>query len=164
MGIALFRVDERLIHGQVTLGWGALLHPNRYVVVDPELAGSEWEQELYRLGAPPGTEVLFLSTREAALRLPQWDESPEVTVLLARHLPTMSELANQAGLRGREINLGGIHPAEGRESLLPYLALGPPEREAIRALLASGIRVMARDLPASVGLEGEALLRASSGR
>ena len=49
MAIVLYRVDERLIHGQVVLGWGRELRPGRYVVVDDALAESEWEQELYRL-------------------------------------------------------------------------------------------------------------------
>ena len=44
--IVLFRVDERLIHGQVVIGWGHELRPERYVVVDDDLAESPWEQEL----------------------------------------------------------------------------------------------------------------------
>jgi PTS system mannose-specific IIB component/fructoselysine and glucoselysine-specific PTS system IIB component len=44
MSIVLFRVDERLIHGQVVVGWGAELHPDRIIVVDDEIAHSQWEQ------------------------------------------------------------------------------------------------------------------------
>jgi mannose/fructose/N-acetylgalactosamine-specific phosphotransferase system component IIB len=53
MPIVLFRVDERLIHGQVVVGWGGPLHADRIVVVDDAIAGSPWEQELYCLGVPP---------------------------------------------------------------------------------------------------------------
>ena len=31
--LVLLRVDERLIHGQVVLGWGSALRPDRYIVV-----------------------------------------------------------------------------------------------------------------------------------
>ena len=48
MPIVLFRVDERLIHGQVVVGWGSKLRPDRFLVVDAALATSEWEQELYK--------------------------------------------------------------------------------------------------------------------
>ena len=34
MPIVLFRVDERLIHGQVVVGWGGQIRPDRYLVVD----------------------------------------------------------------------------------------------------------------------------------
>jgi mannose/fructose/N-acetylgalactosamine-specific phosphotransferase system component IIB len=67
-------------------------------------------------------------------------------------------MALTSGLRGREVNLGGIHAAEGRLPVLPYLALGTPEREAIASLLEAGVQVMARDLPASRGVEGTELL------
>ena len=34
MSIVLIRVDERLIHGQVIVGWGERLHVKRIIVVD----------------------------------------------------------------------------------------------------------------------------------
>ena len=52
MTVVLYRIDERLIHGQVVIGWGTQLHPDSYLVVDDALAASDWEQELYVLGLP----------------------------------------------------------------------------------------------------------------
>jgi PTS system mannose-specific IIB component/fructoselysine and glucoselysine-specific PTS system IIB component len=53
MPIVLLRVDERLIHGQVVVGWGEHIHMDRIAVVDDEISASPWEQELYCLGVPP---------------------------------------------------------------------------------------------------------------
>jgi mannose/fructose/N-acetylgalactosamine-specific phosphotransferase system component IIB len=150
MPISLLRVDERLIHGQVTLGWGTQLRPARYLVVDDALAGSAWEQDLHRLGSPPGVEVLFLCVGEALARLAALLEADEVTVLLTRDLPTMARLGEGGALAGREVNLGGIHEAPGRERVLPYLALGDPELAAIEQLQSDGARVIARDLPGAI--------------
>ena len=47
------------------------------------------------------------------------------------------------------INLGGIHHAEGRAQVLPYLHLRPDERSALREIASTGATVSARDLPAS---------------
>jgi mannose/fructose/N-acetylgalactosamine-specific phosphotransferase system component IIB len=153
--IALFRVDERLIHGQVTVGWGIRLDPVRYVVVDDLLAESDWEQELYRLGTPSGVEVCFLGVADATAELTRFDNLEGVTILLTRTLPTMARLAEGGGMEGREVNLGGIHHAPGRESVLPYLSLGDVERDSIRVLLDAGVEVIARDLPGSAGVGGE---------
>ena len=68
MPIVLFRVDERLIHGQVVVGWGQPLDIDYIVLVDDEVAASEWEQELYRMGVPPEMDVHFLSVEEAGRR------------------------------------------------------------------------------------------------
>ncbi|CAN5702723.1 PTS sugar transporter subunit IIB [soil metagenome] len=155
MPIALFRVDERLIHGQVTVGWGIRLDPVRYVVVDDLLAESEWEQELYRLGTPSGVEVCFLAVADASAELTHFDNMAGVTVLLTRTLPSMARRAEGGGMEGREVNLGGIHHAPGRDPVLPYLSLGDAERDSIRALLDAGVEVVARDLPGSAGVDAD---------
>ncbi len=149
MPIVLFRVDERLIHGQVVVGWGGPLHVDRIVVVDDEIAESPWEQELYCLGVPPEIDASFLSVADARRLLPMWRDEPRRVVVLVRDVGTTSRLAEGGLLREEEVNLGGIHHAAGRDRVLPYLFLSPAEREELRALAADGVNLSARDLPGS---------------
>ena len=160
MTVVLFRVDERLIHGQVVIGWGHELRPDRYAVVDDALAESDWEQELYRLGAG-GVEVVF-STAEQALRdLPGYTDDGSRTVVLTRDVRTMRQLAEGGGLVGRTVNVGGIHPGPGRTEVLTYVNLDAAEVEEIRRILDAGAKVQARDLPDAprVDLAAELSLR-----
>ena len=69
MAIELFRIDDRLIHGQVVVGWGQPLDLAFIVLVDDEVASSEWEQELYRMGVPPEMDVHFDTVEGAAEKL-----------------------------------------------------------------------------------------------
>lgn len=158
MPILLFRVDERLIHGQVVVGWGNHLDPDRYVVVDDALAVSEWEQELYGLGVPEDAEAAFVSVEEARSALAGWKASPRRTVVLTRDLETMLELARGGRLEGERVNVGGIHHAAGREKVLDYVYLSDDDRGRLRALEAEGVRVSARDLPGSSRVELSRLL------
>lgn len=158
MPIVLYRVDERLIHGQVTLGWGSVLRPTRYAVVDDELAGSEWEAELYRLGVPDDARAEFLTVAEARDRLEEMRGAAEDTVLLTRCLQAMALLAEGGGLSGLEVNVGGLHSEPGRTRVLSYVHLGAPERSAIRVLLDAGAEVTARDLPGSARVTAHELL------
>jgi mannose/fructose/N-acetylgalactosamine-specific phosphotransferase system component IIB len=155
MSILLYRVDERLIHGQVVVGWGAKLRPDRFVVVDENLPGSDWEQELYLLGVPEGAEALFLTPQEAAKHLPEWEGSPLSFILLTRDVANMLALAQEGEMSGKAVNLGGIHFQAGRDEVLPYIFLDDGDRTKIQALVDEGVRVAARDLPGSheVGLE-----------
>ena len=59
MTLELFRIDDRLIHGQVVVGWGQPLDLKFIVLVDDAVATSDWEQELYRMGVPPEMDVYF---------------------------------------------------------------------------------------------------------
>jgi mannose/fructose/N-acetylgalactosamine-specific phosphotransferase system component IIB len=149
MSVVLFRIDERLIHGQVVVGWGGQLHPERIVVVDDAIAGSGWEQELYCLGLPPEMTAEFVTVTEARARLPAWRGAGERIVVLARDATTMLELGRGGMLRGAEVNVGGIHHAPGRREVLPYVFLSDEEAAALRALATEGAEVNARDLPSA---------------
>lgn len=158
MAILLYRVDERLIHGQVVVGWGNELHPDRIIVVDDELAASSWEQELYALGLPPEIEAIFETVAGARERLDDWERDEGRILLLTRDLRSMAGLAVGGLLRGREINLGGLHYSPGRNAILPYVYLSQDERSALGALVAEGAVVSARDLPGARRVPADKLL------
>lgn len=159
MPILLFRVDERLIHGQVLIGWGSQLRPDRYLVVDDDLAESEWEQELYRLGLPEGTEALFSSVKRAREELARWKEEDLRSVLLTRDVPTMRRLGRDGRLRGERVNLGGLHHGPGRVEVLSYLHLSPEDRRELIELRDAGAEVSARDVPSASRIELDTLLK-----
>jgi PTS system mannose-specific IIB component/fructoselysine and glucoselysine-specific PTS system IIB component len=158
MAILLYRVDERLIHGQVTLGWGGQLHFAHYVVVDDSLAESEWERELFRLGVPQDSTAEFRTVQEARERITGWRASPEKMVLLTRDLDHVERLARDGILAGESINLGGIHYVAGRRERLPYVYLNTEDEGRIRALLAEGVGVYAQDLTTSTKTSAGQLL------
>jgi len=147
MPVALLRVDERLIHGQVVVGWGGHLHPDRIVVVDDALAGSPWEQELYVLGLPPGLEAEFLSVEDARAQLDSWRQDKRRYIVLLRDVGTLRKLAEFGTLRGTEVNLGGVHHAAGRRHVLPYVFLSEGEWKELKEVADSGADVSARDVP-----------------
>lgn len=159
MSVVLFRVDERLIHGQVVVGWGARLHPDRIVVVDDDLADSGWEQELYTMGVPPGVDAGFVNVADAVDQLPGWQAGPGRVVLLTRDIATMTRLAASGLLRGEEVNIGGIHKAPGRDRVLRYVFLDDEERESLLELSGRGAEVTARDVPGARPVTLEELVR-----
>lgn len=158
MSIRLFRVDERLIHGQVVIGWGRHLHPGRFVVVDDALADSAWEQELYRLAVDDEAEVRFLDVDSARGALPELLDDDLSTILLTRDIETMRRLAEGRVMEGRVVNVGGLHPAPGRRSVRGWLNLGPEDEVHLRALDESGVTVEGRDLPDAPRVALDAML------
>lgn len=151
MSVLAFRVDERLIHGQVVVGWGRALGLRRIVVVDDELAAEPLEQEIYRTGLPEEIRADFWDVETAVERLPALLESDERTLVLAEGLRTMWRLAVE-GIPIGEVNVGGVHAAPGRRRILPYVCLDPEDEARVRDLEAAGVVVVARDVPAAPGV------------
>jgi mannose/fructose/N-acetylgalactosamine-specific phosphotransferase system component IIB len=148
VGIELFRVDDRLIHGQVVVGWGQPMNLGFIALVDDEVAASDWEQELYRMGVPPEMDVYFASVQQAASRLEAWRRDQRPGILLTGDIDTMRRLVELSnGIRA--INLGGIHHRAGRLERLRYIYLTPEEEQTLRSLEVRGIAVSAQDVPSA---------------
>ena len=146
MPIVLLRIDERLIHGQVVIGWGNHLRPHRYVVVDDELASSAWEQDLYRLGAGDA-EVVFVTVAHAREALTEWRVAPARSIVVTRDVATMRRLSEGGLLEGESVNIGGVHHRADRDELLTYVHMTEAEQRDLEAIAATGAEVAARDLP-----------------
>ncbi len=148
MAIELYRIDDRLIHGQVVVGWGQPMSIGFIALVDDEVAASEWEQELYRMGVPPDMEVFFASVEEAVQHLDAWRRDRRPGILLTGDIETMRRLVERSD-QIRAVNLGGIHHRKGRTERLRYIYLSPEEERELRELEARGIEVTAQDVPSA---------------
>jgi mannose/fructose/N-acetylgalactosamine-specific phosphotransferase system component IIB len=159
--LVLNRIDDRLIHGQVVVGWGQPLDVRFIVLVDDVVAASEWEQELYRMGVPPEMDVRFHSTADAPNHLDAYREEPRAGILLTGDIETMRRLVVEAGVR--DVNVGGIHHRAGRTQHLRYVFLTPAEQEALRSIANEGAVITAQDVPAARAVPLEELLASREG-
>jgi len=155
--VELYRIDDRLIHGQVVVGWGQPLELRFIVLVDDEVAASDWEQELYRMGVPPEMDVFFESVESAVRRHAQFAADTRPGLLLTGDIETMRRLVQGVGSI-RQVNIGGIHHRAGRVQRLRYVFLAPEEERALRALSESGVSVSAQDVPAARAVPLDELL------
>ena len=146
--VELYRIDDRLIHGQVVVGWGQPLGLRFIVLVDDEVASSDWEQELYRMGVPPEMDVFFESVESAVQRHARFVADPRPGLLLTGDIETMRRFVRGVGAIPH-VNLGGIHHRAGRVQRLRYVFLGPDEERALRSLSEDGVNVTAQDVPAA---------------
>ena len=158
MSVELFRIDDRLIHGQVVVGWGQPLGVAFIVLVDDEVRASEWEQELYRMGVPPNVQVVFAGVDEAAAQLAAWQREGRKGIVLSGDIATMAALNAASNGAIREVNVGGIHYRDGRKERLRYVYLTEDEAAALRALAGAGVRVSAQDVPTGRKVPLEELL------
>ena len=147
MSWSLHRVDDRLIHGQVVVAWGARLNPARIWVVDDAVAASDWERELLESSAP-GIDVKVCGIAEAAAGWEAERDAPGGAFLLVRDLPTALRLA-EAGAAFDRLNLGGLHYAPGKKKVNEYIYLDAADRAAARALSVRGIVLEVQDVPAA---------------
>lgn len=148
MAVQLYRIDDRLIHGQVVVGWGQPLNIQLIVLVDDEVACCDWEQDLYRMGIPPEMEIRFADVATAVRDHASYIGDPRPSIVLTGDVATMHALLNGVGTI-RDVNIGGLHHRSGRAQKLRYVYLSPEEEGELRQMIAQGARVTAQDVPAA---------------
>jgi len=145
--IALARIDERLVHGQVLVGWVPQLGARRVVVADDEAARSQLARAAMTLALPPGVQAAV----EPAGAV-DWDAlaSSADPVIVVMRAASEAERAFAAGMtpaRVPVLNVGNVHYSQGRRQITPSVFLSGPEVDALRRLAAAGFRVEARAVP-----------------
>ncbi len=148
MGINLYRIDDRLIHGQVVVGWGQPHNIRFLVLVDDLVASSDWEKELYRMAVPPEMEIYFADVSSAIRDHARYASDPRPGILITGDIASMLRLVKGVKAIG-SVNLGGIHHRAGRAEKVRYVFLTTDEEDQLRALEASGVEVTAQDVPSA---------------
>ncbi len=146
MPVVLARIDDRLIHGQVTVGWSEQLHPDRILLANNAIAADPWQKKVYASTVPPGIQVSILPVAKAAACLVDPENSEERILLLTGTPEEMAELV-RIGIPVNEVNVGGLHFSAGKREMLPFVYVDRQDLKAFARLLEMGTNLSAQQVP-----------------
>ncbi len=147
MPLILIRVDDRLVHGQVVVGWGLSLKPDRIILCNDTIASSSWEKELY-MGAEataPYPIKISVSTQDETLEILH-QKADDKTILLVESPQHIVELVEK-GLEIDVVNIGGMHFKQGKRRLTSYIFIDDDDLESMKKLIDLNIQLEGRDVP-----------------
>ena len=94
MSIVLIRVDDRLIHGQVVVGWTRTVEGTYILVADDEVANNTMQKKLLKFATPTGVQSDILTVEESVKNLKEGDI---VSVKVKNTNKTISEMLRKPG-------------------------------------------------------------------
>jgi PTS system mannose-specific IIB component len=150
--IALVRVDNRLLHGQILEAWLPRLGAHRVVIADDQAAASPLACQAMALCLPPD-----LPADISRLDAVDWEDLAarrERVLVLVRDVAGLVR-ATRTGLTpklSRAVNVGNVHWAEGRSAVTPSVFLSAEEVDALAALATQGFEVELRAIPSDAAL------------
>lgn len=163
MNVTNFRIDDRLIHGQIVTQWIADSAAKRIVVADDRAAADPTQQMLLKLTVPGGISLDILTIADAAELLAR-DESEQNVLLIVRNPKAAYELV-EAGFSPKSVNVGNISNSRsevGRRRLLAFIYVEPDDVAYLRKLMERGIELEIRAVPADRPIDVDELLRKNS--
>ncbi|WP_294538708.1 PTS sugar transporter subunit IIB [uncultured Gemmiger sp.] len=129
--IVAFRIDERLIHGQGQV-WIKALGVNTVIVANDAASADPIQQQLMKAVVPRTIAMRFFSVQKTCELINK--ASPKQTIFIVCKSPADALRLVAGGVPVKEINVGNIHHAPGKEEVSKFIALGPEDKAALREL------------------------------
>ena len=143
--IALARVDDRLMHGQVAVGWVPHLHATVVVVANDRVAADPLLAGIIQT-CSSGFRVEVVPVAEAARRGAGADWDNDTVIVLFENLQD-ARRAMDAGLVVSRLNLGGLRHDAGRVCLCDGVTLDHEDCAILRDFVRRGVTVDVRLMP-----------------
>ena len=115
--IKLFRVDDRLIHGQVQTKWISTVGAEKIIVVDTKTSQDPIALQILKIAVPNNIELLVYNETDAVEILIKEGISKSKSMVLFKSITTIERLVNQ-GVDIREVNVGPVSSKPGTRKIV----------------------------------------------
>ncbi len=146
----IFRIDDRLIHGQVIVGWVNQLNLKEIIVANNELVKNVLRRNLLEISVPEKVQTHFLTLNDTIEYFKSREEKKSITGILLVENPHDALILSNNGLPITEINLGGMQQmGKGKEKLplAPYIRINKKDARELLILSKKGIIIEGRATP-----------------
>jgi mannose/fructose/N-acetylgalactosamine-specific phosphotransferase system component IIB len=147
MTVRHLRIDNRLIHGQVTVAWAGNLGATRLVVSNDEVAADDMQRMILPQAARgvPTSVLGIQETLDYCASEPAQGES----IFVIAKLPADALALVQGGLQPDEVNVGNQAPRPGSSFTMVTrsIAVTAEDAETYRAIAAAGFPLQQRMMP-----------------
>ncbi len=156
----IIRIDDRLIHGQVIVGWVQALDLDNIIVANDDLLKDKLKLKMMKLAIPSDINIEFLTIKDAVSGCKNNKWKAYETILLVESPKDAYNIVSK-GYSVKSINVGGLHMKEGREPVTANLALNDKDRDYLKRLLELSIYLEGRALPSDREYRIEKILKKS---
>ncbi|WP_313467537.1 PTS sugar transporter subunit IIB [Carnobacterium sp.] len=148
MTLALMRIDDRLIHGQVAFGWTNSLGVNTILVVNDDAKNDKMKATALNLAKPSNVNLYIRGVEESGEIVEKFSQSKKsnVLILVKDTMDARKLIENSNGVI-KSLNVGGLRYSEGKKKLTDLVAVDEQDIENLKAIRDTGAKVEFRMLP-----------------
>jgi len=144
MAVVLWKIDERLVHGQVVTSFGKFFGADEFMVVNDEIAFDDEQIGLMELAVPPGADLGVVTCKEFARIVAENDFYGKKTIVVFRYLDDVMKVV-ELGVKIPVLNCAGLFQRKDRPDAVKYnnnLFVNEDDKKKFRQLDDSGIKLV----------------------
>lgn len=132
VNIVMTRIDERLLHGQGQL-WLRYIGANTILVVNDEVAKDNIQQSLMKMIISKEIAVRFFTVQKTIDIISKASPKQKIFIIVKDCKDALKLI--EGGVPIKEINIGNIHNAEGKEKVTRSIFLGAEDKKALKEMI-----------------------------
>lgn len=145
--INFFRVDHRLLHGQVAQAWYGATGANCILIANDEVAGDQLRKNVMKLAKPAGAKLVIQSIAKSANSINSGVTDKYHVFVVVASIHDAYRLLQKLTIKINELNLGGTSPSAEAESLSAAVGVTPQDRKDLRKLQEKGMEIFIQQVP-----------------
>lgn len=144
--IKLFRVDDRLLHGQVAFSWTRNLSATDIIIANEEVSKDEFQKMTLKLAKPRGVNLQILGLNQTKELMKKHENSKNKVMVIVNNLNDAREIIDNVSFV-KSLNLGGLREREGSKRFTGSVTLTPEDLEICNELLDKEVELEIRQVP-----------------
>lgn len=146
--ISLFRIDDRLIHGQVAMAWSKAANADIIIAVDKTAANDQLQKMALLLAKPSGVEAKIIDPKDFAKTYQEVKES-KVMVVVGNPIDASKIVKELKGKENFDINLGNLKSSDNKEKISGSIYVTQEEKLALEEIKKDGFKIYIQGTPTS---------------
>jgi len=143
--ISLIRIDDRLIHGQVTTAWLRVYPADEIIICNEKIANDPIYKKIFSVAQIPGKKILLLSPEDTAKRITENNSDCKYLIITPTPVDIVTLL--DKGLEIDKINIGGLQSRPGTTRLAKVVYAKDDEVAAFKELQKRGVEMEVQMVP-----------------
>ena len=144
--ILLTRIDNRLVHGQVGVTWTKTLGANLILVANDNTVNDPLQQKLMKSTADSsGVQIRFFTLQKTIDIIHKAADRQKIFIVVKT--PEDALKLVKGGVPIKEVNVGNMHFAPGKEEVTKKVYVDEKDKEALMSMVNQGVDVYIQDVP-----------------
>lgn len=144
MSIEFVRIDDKLIHAQIILGWTSIIKPTRIIVANDEAAQNELRKEILLAAASElslnSASIIILTLEDTISYLKRYDTNDKKFILVLSNPSDVVYLINN-NISIKKVSLGWMSFSLGKNKMFDTVYVNGKDIQAFQKLSSMGVEV-----------------------
>jgi|SRR5699024_2286049 len=141
-----YRIDDRLIHGQVATRWANYYYLKQIIIADDEVANNPMQKQVISMTAPSNIKVKISTINESANEIIDAEKNEVNTLVLIKGPKSLVEL-HKNNVSMQEIIIGGMQFKEDTTKVTNTVYISKQQKELFKELSNEEIKLIYQVIP-----------------